>query len=188
MSIEDFEHQKNNLFELINSWEPKNIRLATLIWDNNPLLKQVVQKEYQELLRVKDYKSLVGLRLLANLNSMDTDAMEEHIQYLMKAQWLNLKHTNLSLFPSTYLKGLVRLKIHSTTVSALPTNIYQLQSLEFLDLDGCRNLCHIPTTIRSLRYLKKVNFRGTAFGERNKINLLSGTQVISSFFQNVELY
>lgn len=179
------EQKQNNLLELINSWDEKNIRIAMLIWQNAPKLEQFIQKEFQALLQAKDYKSLVGLRLLANLNAMKSDDMEESLQYQMKIRWLKLNHCQLAAFPIPYLRDLERLKIVSTTIVDLPKSVTHLSSLKVLDLSGCRNLSSFPPEISALKYLRDLHLTGTLIGEKHQINTLSGLDKVQAFLHSL---
>ena len=152
--MKDLEQEQKNLLELINSWDEKNLRIAMLIWQNDDRLEQFVQKEFQALLQAKDYKSLVGLRLLANLDAIKSDDMDESLQYMMRIRWLKLNHNHLDAFPVSYLRDLKQLKIVSTILTSLPKTIVHLSSLEVLDLGTCRNLSVFPPEIFSLKISK----------------------------------
>lgn len=183
--MENIEQEQKNLLELINSWDERNIRLAMLMWQNDPQLEAYVQKKFQALLQAKDYKSLVGLRLLANLNAIKSDDMEEHLQYTMKIRWLKLIHNNLNAFPIPYLRDLEQLKITSTTITGLPKSVAHLSSLTVLDLSGCRNLNYFPPEILALKYLTKIHLIGTALGEKYNISTLEGWNEVQAFLQSL---
>ena len=184
MSIEDFEKQKRSLFELINSWDEKNIRLATLIWQGNKELKEATHKAFGALLQAKNYKSLLGLKLLSCLNGMDCSDKEEKVQYLMKIRWLEIHHADLERFPECYKRDLEQLKIQSSSLRELPGSIGELLSLKVLDLSGCRNLQKIPTSIQNLKHLQTLNLRGTILGEKHKLQTVAGAN-IQAFFKKI---
>ncbi|WMX16846.1 MULTISPECIES: hypothetical protein [unclassified Aureispira] len=183
--MKDIEKEQKNLLELINSWDEKNIRLAMLIWQNDSRLEQYVQEQFKALLQAKDYKSLVGLRLLANLNSMNSDDMEESLQYMLKVRWLKLNHNILDAFPIPYLRDLEQLKIISTTIVNLPKSVGHLHSLTVLDLSGCRNLSSFPPEVLNLKYLTEIHLTGTAIGEQHKISILVGSNKVQAFLQSL---
>lgn len=185
LTVENIEQEQKNLLELINSWDERNIRLAMLMWQNNPLLETYVQKEFQALLQAKDYKSLVGLRLLANLNAIKSDDMEEQLQYTMKIRWLKLIHNDLDAFPIPYLRDLEQLKIASTTITHLPKSVAYLTSLNVLDLSGCRNLSYFPSQILALKYLNKIHLMGTAIGDKHHVDTLEGLDDVQAFLQSL---
>lgn len=181
--MEDFEQQKEGIFDLINSWDEKNIRIANLICENDPLLKAAVFDAFKELLAAKDYKSFSGLKLLANLNGVNSDSMKEEIQYLVKIRWLKINHTDFSLFPDFYLRDLVRLKISSGQLTELSPSIIQLKSLEVLDLEGCRSLCYLPTAIQQLNRLNRIVLTGTPIADKCGVNILNSTKDLLDFLK-----
>ena len=187
MSDKEFDKEKKALFDLIYSWNVKNIKLARLIWKNNPLLKEAVKMEFSEILNSRDYKSLSGLKLMANLHSMNSADKDKSIQYLMNMNWLNLTHNDLSIFPEQYLRTIERLKIQSNQISTLPSGINELKSLKVLDISGCKNFISFPTAITELNNLDKLNFEGTILSEKyaGKIHTISGTEQIKIFFQRL---
>lgn len=185
--MEDFEQQKKGIFDLIHSWDNKNIRLASLIWESNPELKEAVFQEFKEILYSKDYKDLSGLRVLANINDADLYAYEEDYSafYATKIRWLKINHTNFNLFPYLYLKNLENLKIISAAITTLPPDIGQLKALTQLDLDGCRNLRTLPLEIKNLTALEKFKIGGSVLASQYKTSKLEGNQQIQDFFDRV---
>jgi Leucine-rich repeat (LRR) protein len=185
MSDKELEQEKKALFDLIYSWDVKNIKLARLIWKNNPALKEAVEKEFLPILRSRDYKSLAGLKLMANLHSMNSSDKEERIQYLMNVKWLKTAHNDLTIFPEQYLRNIERLKIQSNQISTLTPEINQLRSLKVLDLSGCKKFISFPLTITDLNNLNKLNFEGTILSEKyaREKHTISGTEQIKIFFR-----
>lgn len=183
--MKELEQEQKNLLELINSWDERNIRLAALIWQNDPNLEQFIQKEFKALLQAKDYKSLTGLRLLANLNAIKSDAMEESLQYLLKIRWLKLNHHQLNAFPIPYLRDLEQLKITSSTITDLPKSVKYLSSLQVLDLSACRNLGRFPSEILALKQLTELHLTGTAIGEKYQISILVGWDEVQAFLHSL---
>lgn len=183
--MKEIEQEQKKLLELINSWDEKNVRIAMLIWQNDLKLEQFVQNQFQALLEAKDYKSLIGLRLLANLNAMNHNDMEISLQYMMKIRWLKLNHHHLDTFPLPYLRDLEQLKITSTTITELPQSICHLGSLKVLDLSSCRNLNTFPSEILALKCLSQINLTGTLIGEEYRVNTLSGLDNIQAFLHSL---
>jgi hypothetical protein len=185
MSTEDFEQQKKSLFALINSWDEKNIKLATLIWQGNPALEEATHIEFKGILNAKDYKRLSALRLLANLNAMDSNSMEEEVQYVMKIHWLRINHANFDIFPKYYLQDLEQLKIVSSVLVELPDSIGALKQLKVLDLNGCRNLKKISSSIQNLTSLEELKIKGSRLGDQYGALYLGDSISIQEFFKTI---
>lgn len=185
--MEDFEQQKKGIFDLVHSWDDRNIRLAALIWDANPALKEAVYEEFKEILLAKDYKSIAGLRVLASANNANINTYhdDDRVFYATKIRWLKISHVNLDLFPYLYLRNLENLKIASIMVEELPASIGHLKALTCLDLDGCRNLRFLPSEIKNLTYLETIKMRGTVLGDKYGVKELMGQQSIQEFFDEV---
>lgn len=184
--MDDFEEQKESLFDLINSWDEKNIRLATLICNNFPKLQETALNSFEGLLNVKGYKkSFAGLRLLSNLNVINSDDLEKNVQYLSKIRWLQINHADFSLFPAIYLRDLLQLKISSNSLMELPESIAQLKSLQVLDLENCRNLRQLPAAIQQLDKLTFLNLKGTLIGEKYGYTILDNNSKLLEFFRQL---
>ena len=185
--MDNFEQQKKGLFDLINSWNEKNIKIANLIWKNNPALEQAVWEEYKALLMAKDYHRLSGLKLLTHINTVKCDNLDDRVKYISKIYWLSINDTALNQFPLAYLQELQQLKIYNTSIAQLPKSISNLCSLEVLDLEGCSNLDVLPPSLALLPQLHTIKFRGTKVSEQYQIYDLTDSESIQEFF-NVTAY
>jgi len=187
MSNKDFEREKEGLFQLIDTWNPKNIRLAFLLIKNNPALQEAAKEHYGELLHNKGYKRLMGLRSLAMMkHHSDWSRMENYDepQYRNRLDWLYLHHADLHKFPDNYLEQLVNLKIHSYSIKTIDAKLLgQLKSLEYLWLSNCKRLENLPKSLLELPNLCFLAIDGTALGFRTGVHRLHTASGVRAFLE-----
>nr|CBW30237.1 Disease resistance protein (CC-NBS-LRR) [Musa balbisiana] len=119
-------------------------------------------KDIQHLVSlIKQHKSVRTL-LVPRTNRYAKD-IDEFLKNFVRLRVLYLIGTNFKILPY-YIGNLIHLRylnVCFSLVTELPESIYNLTNLQFLILNGCFKLRHIPQGIDKLVNLRTLNCRGT---------------------------
>lgn len=164
--------EKQNLFNLIESWEEHNIKIALQIVKNNRALKIAAEERYMPLLSFVNAKSLASLKSLPKKLSTSKflkkqwfpDVHSQAVLHTIPIDEIVLGNKSLTVFPE-WICYLSKLKIldmgnsdswrakNANEFDAIPAAIEHLQDLEELYISRVK-LKDIPDSLTKLVNLK----------------------------------
>jgi Leucine-rich repeat (LRR) protein len=189
MENQELEQQKKNLFQLVESWDVNNIKLALQLIKKIPALKTAVDERYLPIIQFAGGKSLQGLKTLPNkftdrkLYRKDWTPTEAHKEVLatFPIYELDLYRYKFKQLPEWIgaMKQLKKIGLGKNELQTLPKSIGQLENLEHLNLHN-NNLEYLPDGIVQLKSLKILTLAGNPLQSLpNDIGQLSNLEVLS---------
>lgn len=201
--MEENQQEKQNLFQLIESWEEDNIKIALQVIKKNEELKNVVEERYRPLLDFVEAKSLQSIKSLPKkLNTPKFLAQDwqpdTHSIDVLKSipiHHVKLENKSLTSFPKwlCYLTQLVTLNLgnadnwrhkNKNKIKTIPSEINQLSNLKELFIPRA-DVKNIPKELGELQQLETLDLQYNEIIELPNLSQLTNLKYLNLFINQL---